>query len=280
MSEQPKTMPFEAILQALCSQVTLRQSNDAQDVYGVGDRIEAKLACDALAAHGFDAKLYHEDAASALYIKRPADSAALESRLAATLAYADALKHLKSEMDTLRDEDAEALGMADYSMSFTNIPATGVKQITVQISPVANAAQAPAVSAAQPSPAASAPRPAAAQAANNKRLASQKIARKKQRQQEKEEFTSGSSLAKRNYPSRLETKKDEDGESFWKPLYLYVRGNMATGVTGVFVLVIVPMLIAFTMFVLLKSFLCPDLATVKNSAWYCGQQADDKKPQP
>jgi len=273
---QPKT-PLEAVLAALCTLLTLRQSNDFQDVYVAGDRIEAKLACDVLVAYGFDAKLYHEDDVSVLYLKRPAPDASLESRFAGALAYAIMLKRIKHAMDSARDSDAEALEMTDYSIGFANIPSTGVKQITLQTVPVAVAVQNQPVAPAQPVASRDFP-PAAAQLSDAKRLRSEKLAHKKQRQKELEAFTGGSALAK-SYPGQRSRKPQDEPDGLLRQLNLYIRGNMATAVMAFFTLVIMPMVVAFTLFVMAKSVLCPDLATVKSNAWYCGggEKPDEKK---
>jgi len=256
MTDSPDTTPFDSILAQLCSKATLQVSNSFQYVFVIEDHAEARLACELLAAHGFEVKTYQKDDGSTLYIARPDDTPDTQRKLAAALAYAPSLKRIKENIDALNA--SPALAGSVHQIAFTGNESNG-KQIVVQIE-----AQTP-ISAAQ-----SAVMPSAAVRQPAKKPV------KKTGSSSQNSFSSGPALAKRNYPARMKKSGESDGSM--RQLYLYVRGNMATGTMALFALVIFPAIIAFTLFVLLKGALCSDFATKKKTAWYCLQQEDDNKP--
>jgi len=250
---------FEDILAALCSQVTLSHANESQKMYLVRDAKEARLARDVLVAYGFDAKAYDKDNASRLYIASPSlDSALVEQKLSAALAYAISLKQIKQSLDTLCHDHAPALQSPDYNITFANMQPAG-KQIVIHLTPPAHldtsVLHAPAsIPPSRVTQAVSA-RPARAK---NRPSASAD-----------QSFFSGPAVGKKSYQRAFKRKSKPD--SLWQQMYSYLSGHMVASVYGMF-LAVVFLIVLFTAFTFSKAFLCPDFATAKrNTAWYCQQ---------
>ncbi len=249
-------IPFEDLLSILCARFEPQHANEFQLVYAIDDAAEAKLAYDVLIAYGFDAKVYHDaQKGSKLYITPPGD-ASPQQKFTQALAYARALKQIKSSLDVLNQDPA--LVAPEYHMTFANTPG-GQKQLSVTLSQ-----QLTVTSATQSKPAT--PRPAARPAPAAKRVP---VNRK---DKEEENFLGGPSLGKRYYPGKLNEQAKKEQDSPLRQIMLYMTGNAATGGTIVMFIVAV-IAILFTLFVFAKSFLCPDFATAKkNVAWYCQNQ--------
>jgi hypothetical protein len=246
---------FDDLLSALCGEFTPQHASDFQKIFLIHDAKEARLAFDVLVAYGFDAKVYPDpEKTSKLYITQPAMDARAEQKLEQALAYARGLRGIKENLDALATEPA--LASPDYTMTFANAPGNN-KQINIVLTQAA--ASAIAASATRPAQAAS-PAP---------------VAKRKPASGKKEEgFSTGPTLGQRYYPGALDEKAQAKQASLKRQIMLYLTGNAATGGTMV-MLAIVIVAITFTLFILAKSFLCPDFATVKkNLAWYC-QQADE-----
>lgn len=260
---------FEDILNTLCSRVEPSHSTDFQTIYILGDTKEAKLAFEVLVSYGFDAKVYHEDTGSKLYITTPAPEtqAQTEQKLTAALAYARYLKPIKSTLDALCADEAETLASPDYNIAFANTPVAGSKQISVQITPAAvTAAMQPTY---QQAAAPQAPRPAA-QAAKKAPAAKQPVGKNQYKKSDPDAFSQtsgGPAVGKKAYPTTAGIKNEEDSEL--RQMWLYFTGNIATSSFSVFIIIII-IVVIITLFVMSKSFLCPDFARQeKNTAWYC-----------
>ena len=262
-------MKFEDILSTLCTKVELRNASDFQKVFVISDAREARLAFDVLTAYGFETKVYPENGESKLYITNPAaDDATLPARFAAVAAYAAALRRIKAELDMLCQSAAESLQSPEYSLSFVNLPASGGKQLLVNVLPaaaVANASQAPAQPAAAPAAPSAASAEASLAAAANRPKTSRYI-----RPKEEENMFSGPSLlADNNKIISKKEKEKQEADTAWRQFTLYVKGNSAVAFS-IIVLLLIGLLTMFSMFVVSKGFLCPDLATVKDkTTWYC-----------
>lgn len=269
---------IEDILNALCSEVTLGHANDFQKVFSLSTPLEAKLAFEVLVAFGLDVKVYHQaDKPSKLYVTHPTFTPAqLEKIYAGALAYARALKHIKIGMETLCHDNVAALSSVDYNIAF--LKGQGhTKQITVQIMPSEDA-QALAIMApieAPVMPPAPAPAPAAAAVSR----VSSKYGDKPKTHYE--ELSSGPAVGRGNYPGKLSAEGEAQANSLRRRVGLVMFSNMTTSSFAMFVMAIIAgVLLSF--FVMLKGFLCPDLAVAKqNKAWYCGSHNDapTQKPQ-
>ena len=259
-------MKFEDIISTLCTKAELRNASDFQKVFVIHDAREARLAFDVLTAYGFETKVYPEDGESKLYITNPkADDTTLPARFAAVTAYAAALRRIKGELDLLCQSAAETLQSPEYSLSFVNLPASGGKQLLINVLPavaVTTAAQPPTQPVAAP---VAAPVAETALQSVNKPKTSRYV-----RAKEEENMFSGPSLLSDN--NKIISKKEkekQEADTAWRQFTLYIKGNSAVAFSLI-VILLIGLLTMFSMFVVSKGFLCPDLATVKDKAtWYC-----------
>jgi hypothetical protein len=262
-------MKFETILSVLCERSELRTANDFQQVFVIPAAKEARMAFDVLMAYGFECKLYAEEEQSKLYITAPAaDDATVQPRLQAVMLYVNFIARLKQELGALCADNAELLGSPDYTLSFMNLPASGGKQILVNVLP-ANAVLSVPVSSAQGAVVAqptAAPATTQQAAANRPKISSKRYSRPKQ----EETMFSGPSLLSDN--NKIISKKEQqkqEADSSWHQFKLYIKGNSAVAFS-IIVAMMLMLLTVFSMFVVSKGFLCPDLATVKDKkTWYC-----------
>jgi Fe2+ transport system protein B len=239
------TLQFEDVLSALCSQVTLSNANEAQKIYILNDAKEAKLAHEVLAAYGFHVKVYKEEAASKMYITMPSfDSALVEQKLSAALAYAQSLKQIKQSLDTLSHNPVSQA--PDYSIMLADMAAG--KQIVIHLTPASHTAASEAIKQA----------PVAKPKVKTRTVAAAATGAKNS-------LESGPMVAKSSY------KKPENAHAETKMQHLYNRfgGRALNSVYGIFLLIVL-MMILYALFTFSKTFLCPDFATAKkNTAWYC-----------
>lgn len=257
MAEDDYSSAIEGILGALCDQVEEAPAGGAQRVFLIDDDIAAKLAFEVLVAFKIEAKVYHEDLRSKLYVAQspPANFAADDA-----MVYARALRRIKDTVDLLETElDGD---IADYSIAFANAQPTG-KQILIQI-------KEPSASGVQSAAAHGPQRPAAAPLAANPKLARKKALAAKAAHQKA--FGGGPALGKK-YPKFM-GGADARQDTLTKRAILYVTGNAATSGFAFLMMVVVVLAVLFSLFVMSKSFLCPDFATAKSKqsqAWYCQQ---------
>lgn len=240
---------IEELLNILCPGASPARSSELQKAWLIQDAAGAKLAHEVLTAYGFDAKLYPEATSLKLYVTQPPEDAASEQSFAAALKHAHTLATIRQNLD-----DAS-------SMTFVNAP--GGKQVVIQFASGAAAPVKPA--AVTPS---SPIAPQAVSYAPAKKLMGKKA---KNSTQDPFQAMAGPAIAKTSYPDAILAGKRQDG--LWRQFYLYVRGNIATATAAFFMLVIVPAIIAFSLFTMTKTFLCRDFAVAKykeNHAWYCG----------
>lgn len=263
-------MKFETILSVLCERSELRTVNDSQQVFVIPAVQDARLAFDVLMSYGFECKLYAEEDKSKLYITNPAaDDATVQSRLEAVVVYANFIARLKQELTVLCADNAELLKSPDYVLSFVNLPASGGKQILINVLP-ANAALSVPVSAAQGSVVQSSAAPAATTtqqaAANRPKISSKRYVRATQ---EETMFSGPSLLSDNNKIISKKEQRNQEADSSWHQFKLYIKGNSAVAFS-IIVAMMLMLLTMFSMFVVSKGFLCPDLATVKDKkTWYC-----------
>ncbi|MDE3015594.1 MAG: hypothetical protein KGI29_01530 [Pseudomonadota bacterium] len=241
------TIPIEELLTVLCPGASSARSADLQKAYLIPDVAGAKMAYEVLTAYGFDAKLYPEADASKLYVALPPAGDAWGKKFSAALAHARSLASIRQNLDGVS------------SMTFANAIGGG-KQLVIQFAPAAAETAKP--------PTAS---PRAAPVFLEKKNTGTNPARKAKKGKDSFKALSGPAVGKTSYPDALFAGKREDG--LWRQFYLYTRGNIATVTAAFFTFVIVPAIIAFSIFTLTKSFLCRDFALSKmqeNHAWYCG----------
>ena len=253
---------LEDILNSICTEVALSHENEHQKVYSVATPLESKLAYEVLTVFGLDVKVYHQaDKPSKLYVTHPNIAPAqLEKVYGGALAYAKTLKQIKLSLESMCEENVAVLSAVDYNIAFLKGQGRS-KQILVQIMPSEDAralaaapgsAEAPAILAA--SAAASVNAPA--------RATTRKYGEKPKTHYE--ELSSGPAVGRGNYPGKLSA----EGEAQQNSLRRRITFIMAI-IAG----------ILFSVFVMMKGFLCPDLAVAnKNKAWYCGSTHDEPEP--
>jgi hypothetical protein len=277
------SLEIDDILNSICSEVTLSHANDFQKVYTLATPLEAKLAFEVLVVYGLDVKVYHQaDKPSKLYVTHPTFSAAQTQRIyAAAMAYAKTLKQIKLSMESLCQDNEAALPSIDYNIAFLKGQAQA-KQILIQILPSAEAEaltspaepQAGAAQAAQATAAASVQSAAtAAETAQTQMRAAGKHYEKPKTHYE--ELSSGPAVGRGNYPGKLSAEGEARQNSVSRRFGLVMFGNMATSTFAMLVMAVI-VAGALSVFVMLKGFICPDLAVAnKNKAWYCGTQHEE-----
>jgi hypothetical protein len=246
--EEAMTVTFQDLLQAICTKVSLTNTNDSHYIFSLDTPKEAQLAYDVLAAYGFDIRVYHEEATSKLYIARntgeTADSA---NKLAAARNHATMLKEI---LEFMHNSD-----QSDYKISFVNTPSLG-KQISIYFPPATNAM----VSSAAPVPS------TIAHANNNPQL---QQARAKQTLQKKNKnlLHAGPQLAK-NLPFSAKAAEQSGEIGLKKWLANYFLSNFTQSFYASMIMLFFAILV-LSMLVVAKGFMCPDLATIKSREWYC-----------
>lgn len=236
---------IQDILETLCPRVSILSRNGTQAIFSLSPAHAAQLAYDLLAAHGIDVRIYPENGAAKLYVAEGTPEKKLES----ALRYAVTLKSLLGAM---------ANAGSEYKIAFVNTPDQG-KQISIVFPPPPG--EKPVSSPAPAKPAAA--RPDLAPAYSNQRRPNKNWRRGKSKD---EVLAAGPALA-RQYPFGAKPPTDaEPGLGKWISTIIF--GNFSEGFYaffGVFFFLLVAISIAVTV----KSFLCPDLAVVKSKAWYC-----------
>ncbi len=267
-------LELDDILNAICSEVTLSHSNDHQKVYSLATPLESKLAFEVLVVYGLDVKVYHQaDKPSKLYVTHPKMAPAqLEKVYAGALAYAKALKQVKLSMEALCGDAPGALQSMDYNIAFLKGQGRAT-QMLVQIMPSEDAkalAAAPAAADAPAAAAAAAASAASAQARANIRKYGEKP------KSHYEELSSGPAVGRGNYPGKLSAEGEAQQNSIRRRMGLQILGNMTTSSFATFIMIIIAGVL-LSIFVMMKAFICPDLAVAnKNKAWYCG--SNDEPP--
>ncbi|MDX1975139.1 MAG: hypothetical protein SFT92_05635 [Rickettsiales bacterium] len=266
---------IQDVLSALCSQVELLSKNSLQDIYSLQDAKEAKLAYDVLASYGFDVKFYSENNENKLYITRPkANDSTYKAKLAAAAAYIAAFKTIKQSLDNLSKQPS--LQLADYTITFSN--AGSGAQIGIYMTPKTKAAApAPAKPVATPPIATTPATPKPANPAPAQKGAHNK-ATKTAENAEQGVLDAGPQITSQYKYYSKKDRGEEDAKGFKNAMSRFLVTHVASN-TVVILLVITGILFVFSMAIISKGFLCPDLATVKNKAWYC-QTAEDEKKKP
>lgn len=252
---------YQDILDAICSHASLITSNSNQSSFAIDAAQEAQLAYDVLAAHGFDVQVYHEDTVSKLYINKPAlDSAVVDKKLESALSYAHTLKQVITTMGAVEN--------SNYQISFANTPTLG-KQISIYFPPVSTFSEESASAAPPARPVIT--RPVAQQAARHK-----KPYTNKPKERKSEILATGPALAKQ-YPLGIKPPTTHE-DSFMKWLSTYIFSNFTESFYAFFGLGFT-ILVIISILVMLKGFVCPDLATVKSREWYCNLTFSKEEPQ-
>lgn len=240
------TVTYQDVLEAICSEVSLVNENDTQHIFTVGSAREAKLAYDVLAAHGFDVRLYPEADTAKLYIihSQAADN---EQNLTSALHYAGMLRQLLGTMP------AES----EFNMTFANTPTHG-KQISVYFPAAASALEI-----------APAPRPVTATPmARRAGGVPAKPVRRVAAAKKSDILKAGPELGKK-YPFGIPSGNDDQNEmTFSKWLSTYIFSNFTESFYS-FMGMAFATLVLLSLWVVVKGYLCPDIATVKTKAWYC-----------
>lgn len=287
------TTTLEDILQALCSEVTLTLTNDFQKVYTVSTPFDAKLAHEVLVVFGLDVKVYHQaDKASKLYITHPRYSPEQLARIYDTaLAYARAIKSVQSTINALCTQNEAVLSQMDYNMTFHKGQGNA-KQLVIQMAPAGDNLKVQLESSDAPQPAATPTAPAAPQAAagaasttSSVMAASQARAAKyraAKRTDHYEELSAGTAVGRGHYPGKLSAEGEAKANSTQRRMAILLFGNMTQGSYPMLIMTVMLALL-FSIFVMMKGFMCADLAVAKkNKAWYCSyddQQAPRQQQQ-
>ncbi|MBY0407986.1 MAG: hypothetical protein K2Q01_09860 [Rickettsiales bacterium] len=279
------TLSTEDVLGSLCSEVALSHANDFQKVYTLATPLEAKLAFEVLVAFGLDVKVYHQaDKPSKLYITNPTFSdAQLQKIYASAMAYAKTLKQIKGSLESLCADNEALFAAIDYNIALHKGQGQA-KQIVIQILPSAEAHSLALQSDTPPAaaPSISAPAPSSASvsvAASQPRAAAKKSGGKPKSHYE--ELSSGPAVGRGNYPGKLSAEGEAQQNSLRRQMTYAVFGNMTTSTFAMCVMAVIAGVL-LSVFVMLKGFLCPDLAVAnKNRAWYCsyGDAPPPQKPQ-
>lgn len=243
---------YQDILQVICSEVVLVGSTDAQHVFTLNTAHEAKLAYDIMVAHGMNVRVYHEPNLSKLYVTPSATDA---KELPSALHYAGLVRHM---LDALPDADTEK-----FSVTFTNTPTHG-KQFSVYFPsyfPSAAGVTLTNESLPQTPVARLAGQPAVTQ--NKKQAVKTKSAI----------FGAGPALAKKD-PFTSRAAADTESLTLGKRLSTYVFSNFTQSFYA-FIIMIAILLVVGSAWVVVKGYLCPDLATVKKHYWYCTESNDE-----
>ncbi|NBO20314.1 MAG: hypothetical protein EBV03_14055, partial [Proteobacteria bacterium] len=274
---------LEDVLNCICTEVALTLTNDFQKVYTVSTPFDAKLAHEVLVVFGLDVKVYHQaDKPSKLYVTHPRFSAEQLARIyGAALTYARAMKTIQSTVNDLCTQHEAAVSVMDYNITFHKGQGN-TKNLLIQMTPSSDGMKAQLESsdtppAPQASPAQSGPaapqQPAAAanstsavMAASQARAAKYRVAK---RTDHYEELSAGTAVGRGNYPGKLTAEGEAKANSVKRRAALMMFGNMTMGSFPMLVMTVI-LAVIFSIFVMMKGFMCADLAVAKkNKAWYC-----------
>jgi len=242
------TETLESFLRILCKSVNQGQQNAQQTLYLLTDNKDAKLAYDLLLTSGLEAKYFAEESGSKLYVRNQS-LAACEDKIPALFATATLLRKLKDVLD----QDP----LADYTLSFSNSSAG--RQFTMLLPAVKTS-----VARLENKP------PESAQSASPKQ-----VRPKLPSEPVEDTMLAGPAVARTAIPKSFKTSAtDEDPLS--KRLFFLLSGKAFTGgAWAIFAAIILG--VVFSLLVMIKGFLCPDVATdARTIPSYCPQKAAPK----
>jgi hypothetical protein len=252
---------IESILKTICTEYeALPSAAQNQRIYAIKDPREAKMFFDLLVMIGLVAKLYHETSQSKVYVSPPKNAIKSSHELVAEItAYASSARSIKEHLDTLLAQGK--LGASDYSLSLSQTPAMD-KQITVHL--VSENRQVPKD---QNNPIALQTQ----EKPNYKGSVNPGSTSK-----EDDIFTGPAVMNPIGITRAKLMKVDENPDTLWKQMKLYIKGN-ALYSSMVFIAYVIALISFFSMFVVSKAFLCPDFASMKdkNPPWYCTYKTDE-----
>jgi hypothetical protein len=243
---------IETLLQSLCTQVKKSSQSETQALYVLEDNQEAKLAYDVLVANGFDVKLYADDNSSRLYITRASLSSDKSEALEHAIRHANLLKQLKSILDDQSDNE--------YSLVFSDNPSGAHIGIQLIEPKEPSSEHAPAVS------------PNRAQPAPIRRVGKKYVMTKPEKE---DVLGAGPAVARQIIPKSLVPEEQQEDTAFKRGM-LFVTSQAFKGGSWVAFFGLCLGLI-FSVLVLVRGFMCPDLAVARELPSYC-KKVDTKKP--
>jgi len=236
---------LESLLALVCKSVTVSQQNTQQTLYTLGDTKDARLAYDLLATCNMEVKFFTENDYGKLYVQN-ASVARSEARLGAILvSAAPVAKQIKDLLDSQQS--------LNYNLSLTTTPSG--RQLTIVFPSEKLTTQSAATQLQQP-------------AVN----AEYRIPRKASETPIKEDnMAAGPEVARKAIPKSFKT--NESGEDpLHKRLLLYISGR-AFSSTAWMVFIAIIFGVIFSVVVMMKGFLCPDVATDSRTIpSYCPQK--------
>lgn len=243
---------IQHILQALCSNVALVNTNETHVIYALDTPKEAQLAHDVLSVHGFDVRIYHDAGSSRLYIERKM----LET--ASDLHGESVLQHMEMLNEIL--ESVSQLSSEDYKISFVNTPSMG-KQISIYFPPIKQATAA----VGAPSPA---PQNTRSQTTVSAESAAHLGDGRKSYKRKRNKLYAGPQLAK----SSLFNEKTADsvGEiGVVRHVSNFFIGNLSQSFYAMFIMLFF-LLVFLSLIIVTRGYICPDVAhAARNVSWYC-----------
>ncbi len=259
--EMPIISEIDQLIKRSCSACSeLSSASDSQKVYVISDAREAKIIFDILIAYGLDAKLYHDDAQSKLYITLQKKKYPLrENWHLEAIATAETLLLLKKQLDQL--SFAGKLAGSEYSLSMSPLAAGG-KQILIHLPGNSSSTDNSGTNNTAPTSNQLPPAPP------------RRNVSYQPKQQENDDIFAGPTVTKKKGPSRLIKKGSEAApDTLWKRTKLYIKGNIFYSMLVVIACILF-VVVMFSFFSVSKGFLCPDFASLKdeNPPWYCSQK--------
>lgn len=241
---------IEDVVSAICS--TYESLHIAgKNAFAIPDLKEAKLAFDIFTAHGMEANVYNENGAARLYVAQLGTKSM--ARLPQALSYAKSLKSIKHAVETLNND--KTAQTTDYSISLAD--SGRGKQIIIHLTPVLSEQKAPPIAATPSAITSSVPK--------------QPV--KKQSTQFDHDFFAGPQVTRPIGKFINQQKYNAGPDNYWKQMKTYVKGNSA-GAVMILVTAFLGLIMAYSLFQVSKSFLCPDFIVAeqdKNRAWYCSK---------
>lgn len=255
----------DKLISTICTVFEISPSvSEAQRVYLIADEREAKLVFDLLTSHGFSAKLYKESGASKIYVSMPKHKISFTPvSMAESESFAAAAKSIKEHLDSLI-KNGQLVGLSEYSLSLANTLSND-KQITIHL--ISNQRQLQGNIPAAPPP------------INQNAAVNNATSRAQANSDDHDDIFSGPAVMNPIGIRRAKLMKiDENPDTLWKQLKLYVKGN-ALYSSMVLTACILGLIIFISLFVVSKAFLCPDFASMKdkNPPWYCTYKTDEDK---
>lgn len=256
-------MNLYELLSAICTKVeAVKNTAATQEVFLLENLQEARLAFDVLLAHGFEVKFYEEQTGAKLYHVIPDDVAGkFEKKLALAYSYAQSIGTIKQSLDRLKHSAYS--NIQSYNIAYTSPSVHGQdKRIVIDILAVETAPRkktaAPASTKQQESI------PAAISSSN--KIKSKKIT---QDEIDASDFDAGPAVAKKSlYKIFKEQQKKIDQDTLYRQTVNFLKSQRATTTFWV-VIYLAGLLSLYSFFIIVKAYLCPDLATVQKNVWYC-----------